>query len=395
MNLPTIQPRPSSPVNKKTRVLFVDHTPILGGAQISLLELLETVDRDLFDVAVACSNRCEEFLESAEKTGAKVFVVKFPRLRGNFVSLPLRYIGTTTNLVNVCRKFKPDIIHSNSVRTHIYGATAAKLTRAKAVWTLRDFEFPKRVFARLVRWADAVISISEAIHRNYDGGHNYPHLHIVPNGICAPQFNRSAARSQVREEFRIPDDAPVAGSVGRMLPWKGQLEFVKAAAKVSSKLPEARFILMGNVDSLEYKTEVEELAKELGIGDKVIFPPFRRDILRCMCVFDVLVHTSKEPEPFGRVLAEGMSVELPVIASPFGGPAEIIEHGTSGLLVNPEHTDELAEAIYRVLTDKAYASRLAAKARQVFDEKYDQAIETKAVEDIYRSIMAEGRKVRK
>lgn len=372
---------------QKTRILYLDHSPLLGGAQLSLLELVQTLDHDLFDAAVACTDRCPQFLAIADEVCANISISRFPRLRGNPVFVPIRYIQAMTGILKACRAFQPHIIHSNTVRTHIYAAMAAGYTQAKVVWTLRDFDYPKRLFKLLVNKPSAIICVSDSVYQYYNPDGMYKHMKTVPNGIALPQLDPVKSRYEIRREFGLPADSFVVGSVGRIVPWKGQMEFMKAAALVLKTLPSARFVVMGNVDMPDFRREVESYAVELGIRDKVIFPEFRTDVLKCMCAFDVLVHTSKEPEPFGRVLIEAMATGVPVIASPLGGPSEILDE-SCGCLVHPEKTSELAAAIVKVLTDKPFASCISKRAKEVFVERYDQSTETSEVEAVYKSVLS-------
>ncbi len=386
MELRTVLEEPAVQTQQKTRILYLDHSPLLGGSQLSLLELVQTLNRDLFDVAVACTDRCPQFLSIADEICANINITKFPRLRGNPFFIPIRYIQAMKGILKVCRSFRPHIIHSNTVRTHIYAALAAGYTQAKVVWTLRDFDYPKKLFKLLVNKPNAIICVSDSVYRYYNPDGAYKHMKTVPNGIILPKIDPVKSRCEIRSEFGLPDDSLVVGSVGRIVPWKGQMELIKAAALVVEALSNVRFVVMGSADMPDFRREVELYAEKLGIRDKVIFSEFRMDVLKCMCAFDVLVHTSKEPEPFGRVLIEAMATGVPVIASPLGGPSEILDE-SCGRLVHPENTSELASAIVEVLTNKPFASRIATRAMEVFKERYDQSAETSSIEAVYKLMM--------
>jgi len=384
------QEHPSRSAPDRIRVLYVDHTPIMGGAQISLLELVQTLDRSRFDLAVACTDRCPAVMKGIEDAGGDALVVRVPRLRGNPLTLPVRCAAGISDLVGACREFRPDVVHSNSARTHVYGLVAARISGAKSVWTLRDMEFPRAFFRRLVGFTAGVICVSGAVRDHYDPGHRFAGVHMIPNGILVPPLHVPHERRRVRAQLGIPEDVPVAGSVGRMLPWKGQDRFLLAAASVLRELPDARFVLLGNPDQPDYLRGLKELADATGVGERAIFGGFREDIIPSITAFDLLCHTSLAPEPFGRVLVEAMAVGVPVIASPTGGPLDIIEHEVSGLLVDPQDTSLLAESMIRLLTDSVLRERLARSARSAFETKFDQARETASVEAVYESVMMCG-----
>lgn len=382
---------PSHSVPDRIRILYVDHTPIMGGAQISLLELVQTLDHSRFGVAVACTDQCPAVSKGIKDAGSEVFVVRVPRLRGNPLTLPARCAVGVRDLARACRESRADIVHSNSARTHVYGLVAARISRARSLWTLRDMEFPRAFFKPLVRFTAGVICVSDAVREFYDPHHQVSGVQVVPNGILVRPLDLASERSRARAELGIPDDVPVAGSVGRMLPWKGQDRFLRAAALVARVLPDARFVLLGNPDQPDYLRDLKELADTLGIGERTIFGGFREDILPCMSAFDVLCHTSLKPEPFGRVVVEAMAAGVPVIASPTGGPLSIIEHEVSGLFADPEDSGLLADSMFRILTDRALRESLCRSARSVFEAKFEQSRETVALEAVYDSVMQRSR----
>jgi glycosyltransferase involved in cell wall biosynthesis len=143
--------------------------------------------------------------------------------------------------------------------------------------------------------------------------------------------------------------------VGRLAPWKGQREFLEAARLVATEWPEARFLVVGDVafDGPSYRDALRRLVRRLGLEDRVIFTGWRRDVPVVLAAADVLVHSSVLPEPFGLVIVEAMAMERPVVASRLGGPGEIVRDGHEGVLVDPRHPEEIAEALLRLAADPA------------------------------------------
>ncbi|HEY4803604.1 MAG TPA: glycosyltransferase, partial [Paraburkholderia sp.] len=106
-----------------------------------------------------------------------------------------------------------------------------------------------------------------------------------------------------------------------------------------------------------------EQAARLGVSDRLIFAGFRDDMPAWMKAVDVILHTSTEPEPFGRVIVEGMAAGRPVIASAAGGVTEIVNHGRNGWLVQPGNPAALADAIETVRRAPELAQDVASRAR--------------------------------
>src|SRR5205814_42692 len=153
----------------------------------------------------------------------------------------------------------------------------------------------------------------------------------------------------------LPPGDNTIGVFGRITRWKGQDVVLRALAKLS----DVRAIFVGEEEDREYANELRSLA-----NDRVRFLGFREDARELMSAVDCIVHVSTAPEPFGRVIVEGMLALRPVIATNAGGVPEIIEDGVSGILVAPGNADELAAAIRRVFSDPTEAARMAARGRE-------------------------------
>ena len=148
---------------------------------------------------------------------------------------------------------------------------------------------------------------------------------------------------------------------------------------------------MGAPDVAEPDLEqsLRRLAVELGIADRVTFAGQRDDVPQVMATLDVLCHCAIEPEPFGRVVIEGMASRRPVIASAAGGVLEIIESGVNGLLVPPGDSAALAAALTDLWQHPLEAARLAAAGRERVETHYTLAQHVAGVEAMYDDIWRE------
>jgi len=179
--------------------------------------------------------------------------------------------------------------------------------------------------------------------------------------------------AQARAELGIRDGEILFGVFGRLQRWKGQDVFVEAAAEVARRVPQARLAIVGgSVFGLEpeFLEGLRRRAAELGLGDRLIFTGFRKDVARLMAACDVVCHTTRVAEPFGMVVIEAMALGRPVIATRGGGPSEIIDPDVSGVLVPPEDPRALAAAMAALAEDagrrQAIGARGAARVRESF-----------------------------
>jgi len=118
----------------------------------------------------------------------------------------------------------------------------------------------------------------------------------------------------------------------------------------------------------------------------VHFLGFRRDIAACMCAVDVVEHTSITPEPFGRVVVEGMLAQRPVVASRDGGVTEIVEHGESGLLCTPGDAAALAATLGSLHDDGALRARLAQKGLETARARFGKEQYVEAVQRVLEAV---------
>jgi glycosyltransferase involved in cell wall biosynthesis len=135
-----------------------------------------------------------------------------------------------------------------------------------------------------------------------------------------------------------------------------------------------------------YAQELRDLARALGIEERVEFRGFRSDVYVELEAMDVLVHASISPEPFGQVVLEGMSAGLAVVATRQGGPGEIVTDGRDGLLYDSGDADALAAILRRLADDATLRERLGAAAVETARAFAPGEI-SRQVTDIYRSAL--------
>jgi glycosyltransferase involved in cell wall biosynthesis len=138
----------------------------------------------------------------------------------------------------------------------------------------------------------------------------------------------------------------------------------------------------------EYEQSLHELKHRLGLDERVEFAGFRDDVWRELERIDVLVHASVLAEPGGQVVQEGMAAGRPVVAAASGGPAEMIDDGSTGLLYPPGDRAALARALRRLFDDAELRTRLGAAAREKA-RAFEPELVAAQVTEVYRSVIAE------
>lgn len=337
-------------------LLFIDHATGLGGAEQSLLLLLERLSREHWFPHLACppgalSERARPFAEG-------VHLCSMPRLRRNPKALG-DWLGVARQLAQIVRQLQAALIITNTVRATFYGALAAGLTRTPLIWYMRDFWLsesrPRYVWLDaqlkllLCQLAKQVVANSQATAQHLPC--NPKKVRIVHNGIAIERFARFSDSSSFRRLYRIPAEAKVVGMVGRLRPWKGQERFLRVFSRVCLRIHEAHALIVGGNPfgtQDDYSKYLLRLASELGISGKVTFTDQLEDVRPALAVMDVFVHPG-DPEPFGLVNIEAMAMAKPVIAFAHGALPEIVVDGETGILIPPYDEAAMTGAIVQLL----------------------------------------------
>ncbi|WP_179400800.1 glycosyltransferase family 4 protein [Burkholderia guangdongensis] len=381
--------------------LVLDQSGVLGGAELSLLEIMKhmrvNADVVLFDDG--------PFRAALDEIGARVDVVGQRALDGVRKQGGVSWRaakGLAALVRDVARRAKRvEVIYANTQRAMVVAALAGRIARKPVVWHLRDIvsaeHFGRKQLLAIKHCArlgvTKVIANSEASAQAFIAltGFDRKRVEVVYNGISAEPFDALAGMTQagLRARFGLPKDAWLVGSFSRLAHWKGQHVLLVAAASH----PDMHVVFVGAplFGEDEYAAQLRDYVKRHGMDDRVHFLGFQHDVAACMKAVDAIAHTSITPEPFGRVIVEGMLARRPVVAARAGGVVEIVEDGENGLLCEPGDAQSLADALDALHTDKALRERLVASGLVTALRRFG----TKTYVDGVREILAQTAKVAK
>ena len=314
---------------------------------------------------------------------------------GMVVRLAREILPQARRLRAVLARQHPDLVHFNDiVPVSRAGILAASWLHRPIVCHVRALD-PLTWFDRwLTRRVDGFIYISQAVaDQQRRAGAQVRRSLVVPNAVNLDDFPAALRPGALRQELGIAHDAFVVGSLGRLVTWKGHQVALAAFAALTQHCPTAHLLIVGAPDVAEpgLEHDLRQLAAQLNISDRVTFAGQRDDVPQVLATLDVLCHCAIEPEPFGRVVIEGMAARRPVIASAAGGVVEIIESGVHGLLVPPGDSAALAAALTDLWQHPLKAATLAAAGRQRVETRYTLAQHVAGVEAMYNHILGSVR----
>lgn len=312
---------------------------------------------------------------------------------------PLRDMATVRELWRLLRREKPDIVHTHTAKAGFAGRLAAWLARvpvilhsyhghvfagyfgpAKTRFYLTLEQFSARLSTRIV-------TVSQNLrHELADVYHVAPPRKVevvIPGYDLASLYALQRGSGDFRARFGIPADAPLAGIVGRIVPIKNHALFLDAAARVRARVPEARFVIVGDG---ELRADVEAQVQALGLADRVIFTGWLNDLPPIYAALDALVLCSKN-EGLPSSIIEALVTGTPVVGTAVGGVVDLLAGGL-GALVPSGDTSALAEAMIAALNVPAVKAN-AARNRQTAFDLYHIVPSAARIDAFYKRLITE------
>jgi glycosyltransferase involved in cell wall biosynthesis len=322
--------------------------------------------------------------------------------------LKLRFIISAARLV---RRERIQILHGHHGRDLWPTILAAKLSgvRPKVVLTRHLAKSPSSWASRrfLLGRCDALIAVSHFVARVLREGvyepdspeeerrsrlplrGDYSKIHVIHGGIDTGRFRPFEAGAQ-RAAWGIGPEHFLFGVVGGYdFPrGKGQREFLRAAAQVHTKTPQARFLIVGRGQLQEI---LEQDIRALGLTGKAWLTPYCSDMPAAMNALDCLVHPQVGTEAFPGVVLEAFACGKPVIASALDGIPEAFAAGNTGRLVANECIPELAEAMLNQTTQPALSQSQREQLHEKVGLGFSLDVPVRKTLDLYRQLLAGAR----
>lgn len=404
------------------RILYLHHGGGIGGAPLSLLYLLQQLNRARYEPVVVTLKPGpvvdlyrEEGIETHVEPGISDFSHTtlewyggrdWWRLPGKVLSI-LPSIQRTQALI---RQIKPDLVHLNSSTLSPCALGAAR-EGVPIVWHIRE-PLAKGILGLRRNWirhtidrhAGRVVAISQ-----YDADQLIAsdRVRVIYNFVDFDRFDRALSGESVRRELGLPNDAPTVLMLGGVAEPKGTLYLIKALPALLEAVPAARLVIAGPPPRAVQGGGLRGVAKRilrtdaydedviatlksfpLDMQSAVCFTGIRQDIPALLAAADCLVFPSTVPH-FARPIIEAAAMAIPSVASDLGGPRELVISNETGLLVPPCDPECLAEALGAVLSQPeqvhVMGDRAYARARQLFDARQNAA----ATIALYEELLAD------
>ena len=354
------------------RILHVDHSPIVGGAERSVLELARAQLARGHDVRVAVGRRGDfSALLTANAVpwhdlGWSARYVSTSRAASSLELLARApdVIRAVMSLRGAIAEWRPDVVQAHTRKAQLIATFAVTRFDVALIWHIRD-ALPSRaplraLIRRAIRRAHHAVALSDWLRQSYAESGATPRsgrIGIVPSGIDPAEL------AVLRTPWLAGEREPVIGYVGQVAQWKGPHLLVDAAEHMTDV--RATFRIIGGVwfpaSERAYGQWLRRRIASSPASDRVEWLPATARPAEAFEQIDVLAHTSLEPEPFGRVLVEAAVARRPIVALRHGSTTELLDESTAVFAAHPDGTS-MAAAIKQLIDDPDRARALATQA---------------------------------
>lgn len=351
----------------------------------------------------------DAFLDGVRALGARAVAVPFPPRLAQLGEVGARRVGAGTiaaagaaavyarRLRRVLRELAPDVVHAHGIKMQVISGWVAP-RRSAIVWHAHDYVAGRPASRRALRYASrpchAVVANSRSIADDF-AAHvrsDVP-ITVIYNALDLACFSPSGPAIDLDAMGGVQAAAPDTIRIGLVATfgrWKGQDVLLRALARLTRDVPWRAYIIGGPV----YQTagsqwslqQLKDLARELGVADRVVFTGILTDVPAACRALDIAVHASTQPEPFGMAIAEAMSCGRATIVASAGGAAEIINDGIDAVAYPPGDDAALAVALGGLIADPVARARLGGSARGTAERLFDKRRLGPELAAVYRGL---------
>jgi glycosyltransferase involved in cell wall biosynthesis len=385
-NIPLLSAQP-------VKILHIINDLAIGGAEIMLYRLLAEKSRQRFNPVVISLMDRGSLRQRIEDLGIPVYTARMKRGRPTPASI--------WRLIRLVRQIKPDLIQG----WLYHGSLAAQIGSLSspghipALWSIHcsiySLSFEKKLTAAVVRicallskLASHIIFVSRTSQAQHEAlGYSIAKSCVVPNGIDTALFAPSdEARTSVRSELGIPQNALLIGAIGRYHAMKDHANFLRAADLIAHRHPEAHFLLAGRELDSENRA-LRQLIRELQLENRSHLLGERTDIARLVAALDIFCLSSSHGESFPVIVGEAMSSAVPCVVTDVGDSAWMVT--STGRVTPPRDAKALAAACEELLElGPAGREVLGLKARSRVVELFSLSRVVAEYEALYETMLA-------
>jgi glycosyltransferase involved in cell wall biosynthesis len=378
-----------------TKILLINAAGYIGGDTAMLLLGLPYLSSDEFAIHAVTIPRGKVYDFLRTLPNAKIVEMELggkelaPANQSPWLKRAAQTVTAIARIVLLVHKEKVDVIYSGD-RTVSMGISYAVslLTRRPLMVNAQISHYlaTSQLHRMVIRHAAKITVSSEHMRAKFLPYVRNPDKMVkIPNAIKIEKYDPNISGAKIREELGIAPHAPIVTLAGRLSPYKGQEEFIRAAALVLQKHPGAYFLMAGAEDVPGYLDYLKKLITELGVGKQVQLIGHRSNLPEVLASATLSTMPSHE-EPFGLVALEAMAMCKPVVATRAGGVPDYFLDGEVGILIPPQDYQALAQAIIKLLDNPTIAIEMGKRGRKHIETFYNDRVYASQIANVLSSI---------
>ena len=368
-----------------THILYLSHCgSSIGGGEKQLYYLVTNLDAAHYQPIVVCPDD-GAFAEQLRNASIPTFIFPLPAWR-KAKSLLSRYVAAS-RLVKFAEAQKIGLVHTSDSWHNPYLLRVSRKLGIPSVSHVRTSIRPDQVKNYRFKEVSEIISISERFKPPFlQAGIPPGKITFIHDGVDLNLFRDEPPAVNVLSRDFSTDGKVLVGLVGRIEPFKKQLEFLQATEIVLKSRKDVSFFLIGGVQSKSYFEQVKGFIADKGLEQHVICTGERNDMPEVMASLDILVTLSG-----GSVVFEAMACGVPVILVRKMPPSnlswEIVRDGETGLLIPHDEIPPLAEAMLRFINDPELRKRMGKAGRRWAEEEFSHIQMARQTQAIYDKLV--------
>jgi glycosyltransferase involved in cell wall biosynthesis len=357
-----------------SRILMVNHhTEIVGGGELSMLQLMDGLKAIGESVSLITSGP-GELAERARKNGHPVHMAPMP-------PIGLASIKALGKWHKKLKEIGGDVLHAQTPRAAFYAGVAGRRGSIPSIFHCRVAARDRTLDPILVRLVSRVICNSHATSERFE---SWPWLKpfVIHNGLDVEVIPLLSDQGESRKINLL--------FVGRFSEEKQPDVAWEVFSGLAEEFPQLNLIFVGNDDLLN-PSLAADLRKKVAyspLKERVVWAGVQQNVSPWYAMADLVIMPSKY-EGFGRVLVEAMAHRVPVVAFCVGGIPEVIEDGRQGILIEPYDIDAMREAVYNLLKDDVKRRQMG-EAGPDRARKFSLSSHIEEVIRLYQSLAGDG-----
>lgn len=378
--------------NKINILYLIDTYRNGGGTESHLADVTTYLNRDKFNY-IMCSFDLQEcpFVARIRSGGTPIEYIPLTK-----IYLPSAF-SRARKLIKLIKDHQIDIVQTFHFKSDTFGVLVSKLAGVRTIISSRrdlgDLKKRRHLFLNkainpLIDHFIVVCNSVRNVMRNVEGVPE-DKMTTVYNGVQLRRFQpcTSSVPIAIKRELEIPDNAFVVGSIAYLRPEKAYHIFFQAMEEIQHFIKPWCALIVGDGP---LKESLQILCKKMGIDRNVRFVGSVVDVPQYISLMDLLCLVPNKNEGFSNAILEAMAMQKPVIATDVGGNAEAVEDGQTGILIPPNDSKRLVEAILKLYTDIDLRTQMGDKGRRRIENNFSLQHMIMSMEDLYSQIYLEA-----